>query len=266
MKYYDTKNNRLVFVSSEANEQFWDDMWQEMAQSIVYRKHPPKYNLFLNTTKKYLKQGSTVLEGGCGLAENSWNFQLAGFNAIALDYTPKTVEFLKSKIPEVHPMIGDVRKLPFEDESIDGYWSFGVIEHFYEGYDEIAQEASRVIKKGGYLFLTFPHMSNIRRLKVKWNHYPLWIESLEVQKDFYQFALDEDEVIAKLQKLGFECLEKKPFDSLGGLRRESNFILPILNKIYHSNTLRLKIIRKLIDITLSSFSSHSVLLVLKKSK
>lgn len=266
MKYYDSTNHRLVFVSNEANEQFWDEMWQQMARNIVYAKQPPKYNLFLNTTRKYLQPGATILEGGCGLAENSWNFQLAGFNAIALDYTPKTVDFLKSKIPEVHPTIGDVRQLPFDNESFDGYWSFGVIEHFYDGYEEIANEAYRVIKKDGYLFLTFPHMSKFRRFKVQQNRYPVWEESVDNRKDFYQFALDEEKVISRFEELGFEWIETKPFDGLGGLRRESNFMLSILNKIYISNNLGIKVIRKILDIIIAPFTSHSVLLVLKKKQ
>ena len=39
------------------------------------------------------------------------------------------------------------------------------IEHFIDGYDAILSEMYRVIKEGGYLFLTVPSMSIIRKVK-----------------------------------------------------------------------------------------------------
>jgi len=53
----------------------------------------------------------------------------------------------------------DVRKLNFPDHYFDGYWSLGVIEHFYKGYDEIIHKIYRVLHPGGFLFLTVPEMS-----------------------------------------------------------------------------------------------------------
>ena len=44
----------------------------------------------------------------------------------------------------------DLDDLPVEDESVDGYWSLGVIEHFYDGYGEILSEMHRVIKRDGF--------------------------------------------------------------------------------------------------------------------
>lgn len=264
MKYYDPDKKRLVFISNEANEGFWDDKWQEIAKDTLYRTTPPKYNLFLNTTQKYLPLGSKILEGGCGLAENSWNFYLAGFQTIALDYTPRTVDFLRSKIPEVHPMLGDVRKLPFDDNSMDGYWSFGVIEHFYDGYGDIAKEARRVIKKDGYLFLTVPTMSFLRRIKAKIGFYDKYADSPEIRESFYQFALDEKTVIQSFELEGFALMAIIPFDGVKGLKDEISWLKRMLQNLYNSSNRVKRIFRKLIDIIFSPFASHMTLFVLKK--
>jgi len=222
MKYFDNKNNRLVFISEKADDVYWDRLWQQMIKHVNYKQRPSRFNLYIRTTKKYLKSGSVVLEGGCGLAQSSWNFYLSGYKTIALDYTPKTIDFINEKIPEVNPVLGDVKKLPFKDGELDGYWSFGVIEHFYYGFDVIASEAARVVRKSGYLFLTFPHMSKIRRLKVRRCEYPVWEYSDVLKNNFYQFALDEDRVEEQLKKYGFQLVKKKKFDALGGWRRELN--------------------------------------------
>lgn len=47
----------------------------------------------------------------------------------------------------------DVRKLQFADGFFDGYWSLGVIEYFWEGYNEIVNEVKRVIKPGMFSVL-----------------------------------------------------------------------------------------------------------------
>ena len=68
---------------------------------------------------------------------------------------------MKRHRPELHPVLGDVRNLPLEDDSVDGYWSLGVIEHLYDGYGDIFREMYRVIRRDGYLFLTFSHMERL---------------------------------------------------------------------------------------------------------
>ena len=46
--------------------------------------------------------------------------------------------------------------LPYEDSSISGYLSFGVIEHFIEGPHEALAEAFRVLRPGGIAIITTP--------------------------------------------------------------------------------------------------------------
>jgi len=42
--------------------------------------------------------------------------------------------------------------LKFPNNFFDGYWTLGVIEHFWEGYNQIIEEAKRVIKPGDIYF------------------------------------------------------------------------------------------------------------------
>jgi SAM-dependent methyltransferase len=53
---------------------------------------------------------------------------------------------------------GDARCLPFKDGVFDVVYSLGVVEHFPETADAIAEHV-RVLKPGGKLFLTTPHLS-----------------------------------------------------------------------------------------------------------
>ena len=94
-----------------------------------------------------------MLQGGCGLGDKVHSLDKVGFEAYGIDFAPNVVSMINENWPHLDVRQGDVRKLPFEDDFFDGYWSFGVIEHFFIGFDEILEEMARVIKPGGYLFL-----------------------------------------------------------------------------------------------------------------
>ena len=59
-----------------------------------------------------------------------YSLKKQGFEAIGLDFAPQTINYLQEVAPELDIRLGDARSLPFENESFDGYWSLGVIEHF----------------------------------------------------------------------------------------------------------------------------------------
>lgn len=55
-------------------------------------------------------------------------------------------------------VVGDCRKLPFQNNFFDIVYSLGVVEHFPETKEAIAEHI-RVLKPGGHLFFTTPHFS-----------------------------------------------------------------------------------------------------------
>jgi SAM-dependent methyltransferase len=76
-----------------------------------------------------------ILEGGCGIGQMVHAFKWQGYNAVGIDFARRTIKRVKVAVPELDIRFGDVRNLPFRDGEIAGYWSFGVIEHFWEGYE-----------------------------------------------------------------------------------------------------------------------------------
>jgi SAM-dependent methyltransferase len=189
---------------------------------------------------------------------NTW-----GYKAQGIDYAKRTIETIKELVPELRVQVGDVRQLPFADDTFDGYWSLGVIEHFWDGFDPITKEAARVLKPGGFLFLTFPWMSPLRRLKARLGRYA----NIDVQHPdtFYEFMLDERSVIKKLESQGFTCVEKYPYDALKGIKDEIAFLSPILQRLYKSRFILARAARYLLTLLLARLTGHMILLVCKKS-
>lgn len=206
-----------------------------------------------------------ILEGGCGRGKNVASLVNNGYRVIGIDYAEKTVSILNQCVPVLDIRLGDVRKLPFDDNYFIGYWSLGVIEHFWEGYESIALEMSRVLKDNGYLFLTFPYMSPLRRIKGKLRLYDLWQKTVP-SNNFYQFALNSRLVIGDFQKLGFKLVRTLPWDGIKGTKDEIVIIKPLLQKLYDykGNNIFIKFIRMSISMIMSPIAGHNVLLILKK--
>lgn len=250
--------DRLVYVGTPANEAFWDDRWAErLTEKDV--KTPDRF--VVSTTKRYLPVGSRVIDAGCGMARTVYGLKQAGYEALGLDYAPATVNALDRIAPELDIRLGDVREMPFPDEHFDGVWSLGVVEHFYDGFSDIAEETARVLKPGGFAFVTVPSMSPLRILKARLGAYPKHNGSSE---GFYQFALPKETVVREFEKHGFELIESRGRGGFLGLKEELK--LPGMQRFYESRLRPLRAARVAMDMILSPFSFHTRLYVFRKHR
>lgn len=262
-QYYDKQNQRLIYCGQKANDSFWDEHWDR--SDLDFEKSVRKNNRFIiKTTRKYLPAGSRVLEGGCGQSANVFTLHHNGYRACGIDYAAETIKKINRLIPELDIRLGDVRNLPFEDEYFDGYWSLGVIEHLFDGFDPIIKEAHRTLKEDGYLFVTCPCMNFIRRFRASRSCYPLWQDEENAPELFYQFALNKTATIEHICEAGFQLCSAKRFDGVKGFKDEIASANNCLQLIYNNDSLPAKITRKIMDLILSAFAGHSILLVFQK--
>ncbi len=266
MKYFDTAGNRLVFMEEEASPKYWDRQWDvENFEKTV--KDGIHNRLITKTTLRFIHPTSSkkILEGGCGNGQFVYAFHTLGYDSYGVDYAQKTIDKIQNLFPELKVRIGDVRHLDFPDAYFDGYWSIGVIEHFFDGYESILNEIQRVIKPGGFLFITFPYLSPLRKIKIKLGCYPIFNKWIAKQSTFYQFALEHHQIIRQIEKHHFALIQKTPYAGTKGLKDEISLLRPLLQKIYDSKNVLLKIVSYGISILFSPFSSHSILLVFQNT-
>lgn len=263
MRVYVQDKQALAYFERKATPEFWDNHWKsyDLRNSILACTSDGD---FIPLVKKYLSTGSTVLEGGCGWGQLVQALRYQGYKAIGIDFAEKTIRKIKEVVPELVVRVGDVRNLPIENDKLDGYVSVGVIEHFWEGYYQIFAEMKRTLREGGFLFISFPYMSPLRRLKVKLRSYPISdTQVLEEQKGtFYQFAFNWKTVLQNLQQFGFILREAKPFGGIKGFKDELIWFKPWLQPIYDGKTYQR--IRPHLDKFFKHFASHCILLVMQK--
>jgi len=128
---------------------------------------------------------------------------------------------------------------------------------------------ARVIRPGGYLFITFPWMNGFRRAKAWLNRYTELKEPLG--ESFYQFALDDRRVRQDLERIGFKLIERRFPDVIYGMTEELGKLaapLAVFSNL-RSRNMVFKILgfafEQCMNILLGFFFSYTVLLVMRKT-
>jgi len=263
MKYNDPAHERLVCIEQQATAHYWDTVWADTDFKNL-ASYSSAFQWIPDTTKKYLPKGTRILEGGCGQGITVHTLSQAGFDVYGVDTALATIHQLKSRAPHLNVSTADINHLPFENDFFDGYWSLGVIEHNYEGYGLALQEMARVIKPGGYLFLTVPAMSALRRWKAKWGVYPAFKPDKGTRDNFYQFILSPLKLKDDLQNLGFTIVSKQFRDGFKGLKDEVPALKPLWSYLKKSQSVFSRAFKAVITHTASPWAGHIVLLVARK--
>lgn len=148
---------------------------------------------YINIDKEY-----TVLDLGCGGGRNIEYFLTKADKVYGLDHSETSVkmasEINKKAIDtgRCQILLGDVKNLPFEDESIDIVTAFETI-YFWNDIEECFREIYRVLKNGGQ-FLICNEVSSKERRDVK---KLLKMINFEIYKP--------NDLTKMLRELGFTC-------------------------------------------------------------
>lgn len=96
--------------------------------------------------------GRRVADVGCGAGTAVAELAAAGADAVGVDAAEEAVAFARERHPDLRFELGDAAKLPFPDESLDGYRA----EKLYHALDDpggACAEAHRVLAPGGRIVL-----------------------------------------------------------------------------------------------------------------
>lgn len=105
-----------------------------------------------------------MVEAGCGAGQwVAWAVE-NGWQAIGIDWSAALIERARAEIPRGTFLVGDLRAIPLESDSVGSIISLGAIEHSIEGPAEAFSEFRRVLRPGGVAIVTVPYLSALRRL------------------------------------------------------------------------------------------------------
>ncbi|HXX82018.1 MAG TPA: class I SAM-dependent methyltransferase [Thermodesulfovibrionales bacterium] len=231
------QGNQIIYYEQAATPEFWDHRWQDLQEDPGRHTQFQLPDIIFNALNASVPKGGRILEAGCGMGTIVYALNTCGWRCTGVDFAQQTIEAIRRVEPELDVLTADVRRLPFPDETFEGYVSIGVIEHFFEGYSEIFQEMHRVLRRHGTALISFPAMNPLRRMKKDLGLYPTTYEAGKDEEplEFYQYALDHRNVVRDLQNLGYSITTIQWYEAWLGLADESPVALGrVFRRIYNN--------------------------------
>lgn len=143
------------------------DSWNEYWHSHFKSKKGQKLIHFIRTkliaksvrhfVEMYFKDTGNFVEMGSGSSQTSVLIRKKSRLLYCLDFAFEPLVHARL-IPVIDGGIqSDLFHLPFRNDSVDGIWNLGVMEHFTdEEINKILKEFNRVLKHGAYAILFWP--------------------------------------------------------------------------------------------------------------
>jgi ubiquinone/menaquinone biosynthesis C-methylase UbiE len=99
-----------------------------------------------------LPQGAKVLDLGCGAGNDSNKLSKYGFDVTGMDLADSFIELAKKSFPLLKFNQGDMRNLPYDENTFDGVFAKASLLHISKAdIPGVLDEISRVLKPGGIL-------------------------------------------------------------------------------------------------------------------
>jgi len=139
----------------------WDANWEKVFQSQEWGKYPPE-ELIRFVAKNYYSAADRskvhFLDLGCGPGPGAWYLSREGFSVKGIDGSATAIDRARKRFSSEglagEFTVGDFNKLPYNDGEFDAVIDLAAIQHNpMANIREVISEASRVLKKGGLLFL-----------------------------------------------------------------------------------------------------------------
>ncbi len=186
-------------------------MWDAAEFELLLNKIIPNRTI-TPLFNKYLKPGDKILEGGCGNGAWVQFLNNHGYECIGTDINEVILDVAKKE--NLNVIKDDILNMSFPDDTFHAYLSLGVIEHWEDGPQKAIAEAFRVIKPGGYFFVSTPCNNLFRKL---FNH-PLrdlvnfFYKILGKKLHFVEYRFERHELRQFMIDGGFNVLETLPND------------------------------------------------------
>ncbi len=170
-----------------------------------------------------LPKGAMVLDAGCGSGRDTKRLSDRGLQVQGIDISTGLLEVAKKSFPDLQFVEGDLRKLPFRNETFDGIWVCASLLHLetVEDVEKAFGELHRILRRGGVVYGCVKQQLDNKKTAVV-------SDAVTKHDRFFQyFTLDEVQKL--LVKSNFEVTKTAQDDDLQG-RPEVRWILFIGKK------------------------------------
>lgn len=133
---------------------------------ILYRDYPEVYDEFavvpktppLNLAQKYHLEGKVIADIGSGTGDSSFDYAKVAKKVIGVEIEKSMLKIAEKlaeerSINNVRFVLGDARKIPLGDDTVDAVVGATLAINPPEGFRDFVKESERITKKGGLIIL-----------------------------------------------------------------------------------------------------------------
>jgi SAM-dependent methyltransferase len=152
--------------------------------------------------RRYIAPPARILDIGCGNGRFLGYLIERGFGAYGTELPGKAAD-RAAQIPQLNLKVGPLEDGDFSEDFFDGVCLWHVFEHL-TAPKETLQIVGRILKPGGYLFMSLPNIDSLqsRLFKGKWLH-------LDPPK--HLFLLGPKDLTTQMERLGFGLTKTRHF-------------------------------------------------------
>jgi len=138
----------------------WNDIFNERGK-VFLEPHPDMERLVKLFKRTNVQK---MLDLGCGTGRHLIFFSKKGFDIYGIDASPKGIEIAQEWLSKEGISVETIccrieHSFPYEDNFFDAIISIQVIHHnLMENILKTIKEIERVLRKGGYVYITFPYL------------------------------------------------------------------------------------------------------------
>lgn len=144
-------------IARASEKRHWDRFWEDARDADdVYSNEGRVARRLARVVPSV--EGLRVLEVGAGTGRDALDLAGRGARAVALDYSAPSLGLIRRQLEpgrSVELVCGDAFALPFPDAAFDVVFHQGLLEHF-RNPDDLLAENARVLKRGGVLLVDVP--------------------------------------------------------------------------------------------------------------
>jgi SAM-dependent methyltransferase len=187
----------------------WEDIWDKASiEAELETAASTRAQKAIAAFRPFLPKDAPILEAGSGLSAIVITLRRMGYPVQGLDYAVNALVASKAYDQKLPLVGGDVHALPYANDSLGAYLSFGVLEHFEHGMGPALLEAYRVLRPGGILMVTVPYPNLIHRV-IRWRRRAQAVSELN-DDTFYESAYTKAALVGEVERAGFGPLMIKP--------------------------------------------------------
>lgn len=151
-------------MTRSSEKRHWDEFWTAAGSAGEVYDNDGRIAAHLLQVAD--TRGMLVLEVGAGTGRDAAFLAGRGARVVALDFSRPALALMREALPDgvvVEPVCADAFALPFRDATFDLVFHQGLLEHFRNPLEMLAEQR-RVLRPGGHILVDVPQ---------RWHYYTL---------------------------------------------------------------------------------------------